>query len=276
MALKVAIDKLDDVPEGIREHYTEVDGKFVLGVEGAEALPAMKGLRDENAKRRISEKKATTDLSTYTTAFGVRKPDEILAILDRVPELEAAAAGKIDEIKINSMVETRLGAKLGPVQRELATAKTALAERDQVIAGYQTKERTRAVHDSVRDAISKSKGFQPSATEDALILAERMFEVNEDGKVITKDGVGVTPGVDAIVWLTDLQAKRAHWWGPTSGGGAGGGGNGGGGGGVNPWKGDSWNMTEQGRIYKENSTRATQMAQAAGTTIGGPRPVGKK
>lgn len=276
MALKVAVEKLDDVPEGMREHYTEVDGKFVLGVEGAEALPAMKGLRDENAKRRISEKKATTDLAVYTTAFGVRKPDEILAILDRVPELEAAAAGKIDETKINGMVETRLGAKLGPVQRDLAAAKTALAERDQVIAGYQTKERTRAVHDSVRDAISKSKGFQPSATEDALILAERMFEVNDEGKVVTKDGVGVTPGVDATVWLTDLQAKRAHWWGQTSGGGAGGSGGGGGGGGVNPWKGDSWNMTEQGKIYKDNPTRATQMAAAAGTTIGGPRPVGKK
>lgn len=276
MAVKVIIEKLDDVPEGMREHYTEVDGKFVLGVEGAEALPAMKGLRDENAKRRISEKAATTNLSTYTTAFGTRKPDEILAILDRVPELEAAAAGKIDEVKINGMVETRVGAKLAPVQRQLQTVTTQLAERDAIIEGYQSKERTRAVHDAVREAISKSKGFQPSAGEDALILAERMFEVNEEGKVVTKDGVGVTPGVDATVWLTDLQTKRAHWWGPTEGGGAGGSGGGNRGGGENPWRADSWNMTKQAEAYKANPTRAAQLAAAAGSTIGAVRATVKK
>lgn len=276
MAVKAMIEKLDDVPEGMREHYTEVDGKFVLGVDGAEALPSMKGLRDENAKRRISEKKANEALGIYTTAFGDKKPADVLAILDRVPELEAAAAGKIDDTKINTMVETRVGAKLAPVQRELTTTKAALAEKDQIIAGYQTKERTRAVHDSVRDAISKSKGFQASASEDALILAERMFEVNEEGKVVTKDGVGVTPGVDAVVWLSELQSKRAHWWGPTEGGGAGGGRGGGGGSGDNPWKADSWNMTKQGAIFRENPTRATQLAQLAGTTIGGGKPVAKK
>lgn len=276
MALKVSIDKLDDVPEGVREHYTEVDGKFVLGVDGVDALPAMKGLRDENAKRRISERKATETLTVYTTAFGTRKPDEILAILDRVPELEAAAAGRIDETKINGMVETRLGAKLGPVQRELATAKTALAERDQIIEGYATKERTRSIHDSVRSAIGASKGFQPSATEDALILAERMFEVNDEGKVVTKDGVGVTPGVDAVVWLTDLQTKRAHWWGPTEGGGAGGNRGGAGGGGENPWRADQWNMTKQAALVKENPTRADQLAKAAGSHVGAVRAAVKK
>lgn len=277
MALKVVFDKAEDVPEGVREHYTEVDGKFVLGVDGAEALPAMKGLRDENAKRRISERKATEQLTIYTTAFGTRKPDEIMTILDRVPELEAAAAGKIDETKINSMVETRIGAKLGPVQRELTTLKTQLGERDAVILGYQTKEKTRAIHDSVRAAIGASKGFQPSAAEDALILAERMFEVNDEGKVVTKDGVGVTPGVDAVVWLTDLQTKRSHWWGQTSGGGAGGNGGGGGaGGGENPWRADQWNMTKQGALVKENPTRAAQLAASAGSRIGALRPTVKK
>lgn len=276
MALKVVFDKVEDVPEAVREHYTEVDGKFVLGVDGADALPAMKGLRDENAKRRISERKATTDLAIYTTAFGTRKPDEILSILDRVPELEAAAAGKIDETKINSMVETRLGAKLGPVQRQVATLTTTLAEKDAIIEGYATKERTRAVHDSVRAAIGASKGFQPSATEDALILAERMFEVNDEGKVVTKDGVGVTPGVDATVWLTDLQTKRAHWWGPTEGGGAGGNRGGGGGGGDNPWRADSWNMTKQAALVRENPTRADQLAKVAGSYVGAVRATVKK
>ena len=33
MAIKAILDKLDDAPEALREHYTEKDGKFVLGVE---------------------------------------------------------------------------------------------------------------------------------------------------------------------------------------------------------------------------------------------------
>ncbi len=279
MALKAWVDKIEDVPEAVRGEYTQVGERFELAVEGALDLTAAKALRNENGARRISEKKANDALAIWKPLIEGKKPDEILAILDRVPELEAAAAGKIDENKINSMVETRVGSKLAPVQRQVTTLTASLAEKDAIIAGYQTKERTRAVHDSVREAIGKSKGFQPSAAEDALILAERMFEVTDDGKVVTKDGVGVTPGVDAVVWLQDLQTKRAHWWGPTEGGGAGGSGRGnGGGGGSNPWKGESWNMTEQGKIWRENPARADQLARAAGHSgaIGAMKPALKK
>lgn len=278
MAIKAIIDKLEDVPEGFREHYVPgSDGKFVLGVDGADALPPFKNLKDENARRRIAERTTGEKLAIYVNAFGDRKPEDILGVLDRVPELEAAAAGKIDETKINGMVETRVGAKLAPVQRQLQTATTQLAERDQVIAGYKQKEVTRAVHDSVRNAIGATKGFQASASEDALMLAERMFEVTDEGKVVTRENVGVTPGVDAAVWLTEMQQKRAHWWGPTEGGGSGGSGrNGGGGGGENPWTAESWNMTKQGAIFRENPTRAGQLAKSAGTSIGGAKPAAKK
>ncbi|QFR59625.1 hypothetical protein P6F33_gp24 [Pseudomonas phage Quinobequin-P09] len=102
-----------------------------------------------------------------------------------------------------------------------------------------------------------------------------MLEVNEEGKVVTRDGVGVTPGIDATVWLTEMQSKKTHWWGPSQGGGAGGN-RSGSGGGANPWSADGWNMTEQGRILKENRSRAEQMAKSAGTTIGGPRPQPRK
>ncbi|MDO4267448.1 MAG: phage scaffolding protein [Eubacteriales bacterium] len=36
---------------------------------------------------------------------------------------------------------------------------------------------------------------------------------------------------------------------------------------ANPWKKETFNLTEQGRIYKENPTMAKQMASAAGVTI---------
>lgn len=274
MAIKAVVDKIDDIPEQYRDLYTEKNGKFELtGVEGIKTDADVTRLSTALNKER-TDHKATKQ--TYAV-LGDRKPDEILAILDRVPELEAAAAGRVDEAKINQMVETRVGSKLAPVQREVGALKTQLAERDQVIVGYQQKERTRSIHDGVRDAIGKTKGFQGSAGEDALMLAERMFEVSEDGKVVTKDGVGVTPGVDAVVWLTEMQQKRPHWWGPTEGGGSGGSNrNGGAGAGDNPWTSANWNMTKQGQIYRENSARAEQLAKSAGTVIGGAKPAAKK
>ena len=36
---------------------------------------------------------------------------------------------------------------------------------------------------------------------------------------------------------------------------------------TNPWKKESFNLTEQGRIYKENPTQAKELAAAAGVTI---------
>jgi hypothetical protein len=44
---------------------------------------------------------------------------------------------------------------------------------------------------------------------------------------------------------------------------------------VNPWTADNWNMTEQGKIYTSDPSRAEQLAKAAGTTVGGPRPAKK-
>jgi len=45
--------------------------------------------------------------------------------------------------------------------------------------------------------------------------------------------------------------------------------------GANPWSADSWNMTEQGRILRENRTKAEQLAAQAGTKIGAPKPASK-
>ena len=36
---------------------------------------------------------------------------------------------------------------------------------------------------------------------------------------------------------------------------------------ANPWKAETYNLTEQGRIYKENPAMAKQLASAAGATI---------
>ena len=278
MAIKAVVDSLDDVDEKYKDLYTEVNGKFeITGIEDVTLLTPVKKLKDENGARRISERKAKEALTPFTTLLGDRKLEEVQAMLDRYPELEAAAEGKLDDGKINGIVNARLKTHLAPLERENGQLKTQLGAQHKTIEGYVTKERTRTIHDSVREAISKQQGFQPTAVEDALMHAERMLEVNEDGKVVTRDEVGVTPGIDAIVWLTEMQTKRPHWWGTTSGGGSrGNNGSGGSPSGNNPFTREHWNMTEQGRLVRTNRARAEQMAKSAGTSIGGGMPALKK
>jgi hypothetical protein len=111
-----------------------------------------------------------------------------------------------------------------------------------------------------------------SAEEDALLLAERMFEVSEDGRVTTRDGVGVTPGVEPDVWFTEMQAKRIHWWPPSEGGGARGG-KGGNGVGSNPWSTKNWNITAQMQyVTQHGEEKGRQMAELAGSSLGAIAP----
>lgn len=273
MAIKAIVDKIEDVEEPFRTLYTEKNGKFELtGVEGMKTQADIDRIQGGLLKER-NEHKATKD---KFAGLGDRKVEDVIAMLERFPELEAAAEGKLDEKKIGTIVEGRLAAKTGPLERQVKTLTTSLAEAKETIDAFVFEKQTRTIHDDVRAAIGKVQGFQASAMEDALMFSERMLELNTEGKVVTKDNVGVTPGVDAAVWLTEMQQRKPHWWGNSAGGGANGNtGNSGTSAGTNPWSADGWNMTEQAKAFRANPERAGQLAKAAGTTIGGKRPVKK-
>jgi hypothetical protein len=269
--LVAVVDTLEDVPEAVRGYYVERDGKFALQVQG------MKTQADVDAVLTLlnKEKGLHKTLQDRVKLLGDRRIEDIPAMLDRIPELEAHQTTGTDEERVNRLVEARINARLGPVQRDLDAARNQLTERDQQIEQFQAADRTRTVHDKVRDAATKAK-LLPEAVDDAILLADRVFEVTEDGRVVTKDNVGVTPGIEPAAWLTDIQAKRPHWWGPSTGGGAGGQR----GGGVdttgNPFTHDNWNMTEQGKLVRSDPAKADQLAKLAGTTVGGPRPEPRK
>ena len=271
MALHAVVDNLDNVDAQYHDLYTEKDGKFYFTeVIGLKPQADFDRVHSGLTKERNDHKETKGKLNAFA-ALG--NADEVLAKLDRIPELELAASGKLDEPAIEKLVTTRLATRLAPVERERDQLKTQLAEKDAVIVGFQGKERTRTITETLREA-AKKVGLLDTAFEDAALLGERVFEISEDGRVTAKEGMGCTPGVEPSVWLTEMQTKRPHWWGPSQGGGATGSGQKGGG--TNPWSAEGWNMTEQGRIYNESSARAEQMAKSAGTTIGGKRPAAKK
>lgn len=273
MGIKAIIEKLEDVDEKYRDLYTEKNGKFELtGVEGMRTEADVTRLQTSLEKERKDHKESKAKWA----ALGDRKPDEVIALLDRIPELEAAAGGKLDENKINELVEKRIGSKVAPLERKVKELSETVVAKDNEINAFKTEKTSRTIQDAVREAVGKVQGFQSVALEDALLFGERHLHLNEEGKVVTKENVGVTPGIDASVWLTEMQQRKPHWWGPTGGGGASGSGRGNANSGKNPFTHEHWNLTEQGQLIKENRARAEQMAKSAGTTIGGKRPEPKK
>lgn len=276
MALKAIVDTLEGLDEHVAGLYTQRGDKFELSVE----IPGIEGVKSFTDFTRLNEalRKERQDHKSVKDRFaplGDRKVEDILTVFDRLPELEAAAANnKVDDAKIESLVTGRLTAKLAPVERELQTTREALAQRDALVQQYEQREVQRTIGDSVRTATAKLKVVD-SAVEDVTLLAERIFKIDENGNVVAKDNVGCTPGISPEVWLNEMQTKRPHWWGPSQGGGAGGSGGRPGSFATNPWSADGWNLTEQGRMYRENPSKADQMAKSAGTTIGGPRPARK-
>lgn len=273
MALEAIVDTLDDLDASLHEHYKkdEKSGKFVLDMTNADQHPRVRLLKDEAAQHRIKARDAENQLKPFKELGDITKVREQL---DRIPELEQLAEGKVDDKKIDGLVETRLRTKLAPVERERDQWKTKATELEGTVQGFTAKERQRTIHDAMRGAIKKSKGFEAHAEEDALLYADRVFEVDEAGNVVTKDGVGVTPGITPADWLSEMQPKRPHWWGPSGGLGAPGNrgtinsGN-------NPWSAENWNLSEQGKILRENRQRAEQLATLAGTKVGGGKPPAK-
>lgn len=278
MVLKDTHDTLEEIPEQYRDLYTEKGDKFELtGIAGVRTSADVTRLQAS----LDNEKKATKTAKDRLKVWEGMDHDEVMTNLDRIPELEAAAKGTLDDAKIEEIVTRRVDgtikSKLAPAERRAKELETENAGLKESNGKFVADARTRKIHRKIREALVESKVL-PGAHEDALLLADRQFEITEDGRVTTREEVGVTPGMDATGWLVELQDKRRHWWPESVGGGARGSGGGGGGGfSSNPFSHEHWSMTEQGKFLKKHGTdRADQLAKAAGTTVGGRKPPPKK
>ena len=277
MPIELQYENRDAVPEAFRadtvfnEIFTvQEDGRVVVtGVTGMKTDADVEQVREALRKEREDHGKTKSALKPW----GELKPEEVLAQLDRIKELEAAAGGQLDEDKLNELVEGRLAQKTGPLERSIQTLTeerdTAVGERDELRDQITRRDR----NDVVRGVATENKAHS-TAIPDIEMAASVMLERNDEGKWVTKSGIdGLTPGLDVKGWMKEMQKLRPHWWPDSVSGGAGGAGGGAGFGGANPWTADGWNMTEQGKIVQSQGREvAERMAKAAGTTIGGPRP----
>lgn len=269
--IALTYEKEDEVPEAHKELYTERDGKWVLtGVDGG-GYDNVKRLEGSLEKERNDHKTTKTKFSKVSG----KNLDELLQRDAEYDELKIRAENnKFDDTKIEEMVTIRLKQKLAPIERERDEWKTKATIFESQVGELTGKEKSRTIRDSIRKAAGKLK-VTDTAMEDIELLGERLFEIDDSGRIVAKDNVGVTPGIDPEMWLGDQREKRPHWF-PGNVGGGSGGNKGGRDSGVNPWSHEGWNLTEQGKILRENPEKATRMASMYGVDPKNPKRPAKK
>lgn len=279
--LKTIYEKKEDIPEGFEELFTERGGKFELtGVEGVKTQADIDRVQ-EGLRKEKQDHKATKDkLAKWGELDPETVPAQIAELEETKAQLEAAIAdGKVDPKKNEAAIEAAVKRALGPVERTLAQTRTELentkkqvTERDSMITELNTGIRQGKIDGTIRDAAIAAK-VVGTAIDDAVLVSSRVFEIAEDGRILTRDNVGITPGLTPAEYFKDMQEKRPHWW-PQS---VGGGSSGAGGRGTNrldnPWTKEGWNVTRQGQVVKQvGAAKAAEMAKAAGVSLGAVRP----
>ena len=272
MALKSTYSDIAEIPEAFQELSSERNGSYELtGIAGVktqeDVLRVQTALTREREEHRATKEKANI--------WADMDHGDVMSKIDRIGELELAAKGKLDEAGIEELVSKRVDASknaiAAPLSREIEQLRQTNAALEQENTGFKKEKITNTIQGNMRKAIAEAKVI-PEAQDDVLMWSNQLFEVTEDGKTVTRDGVGVAPGLDPAMWLSEMQTTKPHWWAQSGGGGARPG-NRNVGGGPNPWSAAGWNMTAQGAYLNEQGPeKAAQMAKAAGTTVGGRKP----
>jgi hypothetical protein len=269
MGLKFKIKSKDEVPAGLEAHYVERDGAWVLDAEGV----ADKSKLDEFRATNVALMKERDELKQR---FEGIDPDEVRKLAEEKRKLELLAQGHNPD-EIEKIVGERVKAARGELEKQLAAA---ASERDALNARLTAIQIDQAV---VTEATKR--GLRASAIPDITSRARNTFRLvsgvpqafEADGQTARAGKDGLTP-LSVAEWI-DLQVSEApHLFESNAGGGGGGGGsatslygNGSGGGASarahrsvrNPFRKETWNLTEQMRLQKSDPGLAARLKAAA-------------
>jgi len=255
MALKFQVETLEDLPETLHEYYREEGGKYFLDAEGVKPAADFDRVTNALAAERKEKKEFKDKAATWESRFTGKTPDEIAALLEKIPLLEAESQGKVDAKRLQEITETTVKQRMAPLEHELGRLRQTVAEREQEIAQFKTNERRRTLHDAVR-AIAVKESFQESTYSNAegalMLLAERHLTINESGDIVVSDESRLlTPGLGVREALVELKNHYPYMVKQSIGGGAAGSNGTASGTSHNPFK--SNDMTARGKFIRDNA-----------------------
>lgn len=258
MALKYKFKTREEIPTELQSLYAERDGAWTLDVEGV----AEKSKLDEFRATNVNLLKERDDLKKR---FEGIDPDEFRRLAEEKRKLELQAAGHKPE-EIEKIVVERVKGLKADWDKQLASV---TSERDALM----TRLTAIQIDQGVITTATK-RGLRPTAIPDITSRARTVFKLvngvpqafEPDGKTVRYGKDGVTP-MTLEEWVDAQVSDAPHLFESNAGGGAAGNGSGGAGGSSrsvkNPFRKETWNLTEQMKLQKSDPALAARLKAAA-------------
>jgi len=278
MPLKYKFKSKDEVPAEHLSLYTERDGAWVLDVEGA----VEKGKLDEFRNNNLALTKERDELKHRFDGIDADEARALLAEKQKAeeekllrgngaPDASAAEKAEKDKAAERERIEKVIEGRVKGIKADLEKQVGSLtAERDALNARLTAIQIDQGVI-----TVATKRGLRPTAIADITARARTVFKlVNGAPAAFEADGKSVRYGKDGLTPMTleewvDTQVSEApHLFESNAGGGAVGNTSGGGGNrphGLvkNPYKKETWNLTEQMRLQKSDPQLAARLKAAA-------------
>ena len=197
MALPLTTDKLEDLPEVVREHYVERNGKWTLETDvDPRLVTARKESGEERRKRQELER-------------------ENQAMKQQVEELKQRRQKEEGDEETASQRYQRLRAEADEAKRK---ADEDLRERDSQIQRLRTELTKERIGARIRNEAQRA-GLIQQAIDDAVSAGMGVFREDESSKLAAFDGGNERlfgrNGEDLTIaeWLTDRRVDKPHWFG---------------------------------------------------------------
>ncbi|MEQ8308024.1 MAG: hypothetical protein RIA09_15815 [Hoeflea sp.] len=228
---EIKFDTLDAIPEGLREGAKEVDGKVIINVVPKAKLDEF---RDTNIALSAERDTLKQTAATLQEIVG-EDPEAFQASLEEMRQTtQQVKDGKLKGTDaIETEVNSRVSSMKGDYERRLQEAgQETKAWKEKAMTADQ-KFRQSQIDRAVTNAVlADDSGAQPQALTDILTRAYKTFVVEDDGKLVAKDGEATIYGSDGASpmtpkeWLEKLRDEAPYFFKQSNGGGAGGAGEG--------------------------------------------------
>jgi len=246
MPLKYKYANKQEIPAELQPFYVEREGAWLLDADGVVSQARLDEFRQNNIA-----------LTNQLKRFDGIDPDAVRQLADEKRKLEEAAQIKAGEV--DKVVAARLKAELDKIHAPVVAERDALHGRltaiqiDQAVVNEATK-----------------RGLRPTAITDITSRARMTFKL-VDGVPQAFDGEKMRTGKDGVSpmtlaeWVDALVGDAPHLFEANAGSGAAGSGGGAAGNRSvkNPFRKESFNLTEQMKIQKTDPALAARLKAAA-------------
>ena len=245
MPLKFKFKTREEIPAELQPHYVERDGAWILDAEG------------DGSKAKLEEFRANNiALSNQLKRFEGIDPDEVRRLADENRTLRTATLSE----DAKREMEAQLKSTKAGFEKQLAAV---TSERDTLHGRLTAIQIDQAV---VNEATKR--GLRPTAIPDITARARITFKL-VDGVPQAFDGQTARMGKDGPMtlaeWVDALVSDAPHLFEANAGGGAAGSGSGGAGNRSvkNPFRKESFNLTEQMKLQKTDPQLAARLKASA-------------